>query len=187
MIERLPTPWGLVRSGVAPDHPKIKSVTRIYEKTAAHPCFRYFGNVTLRRARLARGPAGALPRDRLRHRVTFRPAPGDPRRRASRLARCHRFRRLVQRPSRPHAAGGGPAARPSAPWSSATATSRSTSRACSCSRLRSSRPPTPPTMPWRCSPPARSTRSSSSDGVGPPRLPSPTPSCWSWASSPTPT
>jgi ferredoxin/flavodoxin---NADP+ reductase len=46
MLERLPTPWGLVRSGVAPDHPKIKSVTRIYEKTAAHPRFRYFGNVS---------------------------------------------------------------------------------------------------------------------------------------------
>jgi ferredoxin/flavodoxin---NADP+ reductase len=46
MLERLPTPWGLVRSGVAPDHPKIKSVTRIYEKTAAHPRFRFFGNVT---------------------------------------------------------------------------------------------------------------------------------------------
>ncbi len=49
MIERLPTPWGLVRSGVAPDHPKIKSVTRVYEKTAAHPRFRYFGNVELGR------------------------------------------------------------------------------------------------------------------------------------------
>jgi len=46
MLERLPTPWGLVRSGVAPDHPKIKSVTRVYEKTAAHPRFRYFGNVS---------------------------------------------------------------------------------------------------------------------------------------------
>ncbi len=46
MFERLPTPWGLVRSGVAPDHPKIKSVSRVYEKTAAHPRFRYFGNVT---------------------------------------------------------------------------------------------------------------------------------------------
>jgi ferredoxin--NADP+ reductase len=45
MLERLPTPWGLVRSGVAPDHPKIKSVTRVYEKTAAHPRFRFFGNV----------------------------------------------------------------------------------------------------------------------------------------------
>jgi ferredoxin/flavodoxin---NADP+ reductase len=47
MLERLPTPWGLVRSGVAPDHPKIKSVTRVYEKTAAHPRFRFFGNVEL--------------------------------------------------------------------------------------------------------------------------------------------
>jgi ferredoxin/flavodoxin---NADP+ reductase len=46
MLERLPTPWGLVRSGVAPDHPKIKSVTRVYEKTAAHPRFRFFGNVS---------------------------------------------------------------------------------------------------------------------------------------------
>jgi ferredoxin--NADP+ reductase len=46
MFERLPTPWGLVRSGVAPDHPKIKSVTRIYERTAAHPRFRFFGAVT---------------------------------------------------------------------------------------------------------------------------------------------
>jgi ferredoxin--NADP+ reductase len=45
MIERLPTPWGLVRSGVAPDHPKIKSVTRVYEKTAVHPRFRFYGNV----------------------------------------------------------------------------------------------------------------------------------------------
>jgi ferredoxin/flavodoxin---NADP+ reductase len=47
MIERLPTPWGLVRSGVAPDHPKIKSVTRVYEKTAAHPRFRFFGGIEL--------------------------------------------------------------------------------------------------------------------------------------------
>src|SRR6202035_575346 len=45
MLERLPTPWGLVRSGVAPDHPKIKSVSRVYEKTAEHPRFRFFGNV----------------------------------------------------------------------------------------------------------------------------------------------
>jgi ferredoxin/flavodoxin---NADP+ reductase len=49
MLERLPTPWGLVRSGVAPDHPKIKSVVRVYEKTAAHPRFRFFGNVELGR------------------------------------------------------------------------------------------------------------------------------------------
>ncbi len=49
MFERLPTPHGLVRSGVAPDHPKIKSVTRVYEKTAAHPRFRFFGHVELGR------------------------------------------------------------------------------------------------------------------------------------------
>jgi ferredoxin--NADP+ reductase len=45
MIERLPTPWGLVRGGVAPDHPKIKSVSRVYEKTARKPGFRFLGNV----------------------------------------------------------------------------------------------------------------------------------------------
>jgi ferredoxin/flavodoxin---NADP+ reductase len=45
MFERLPTPWGLVRAGVAPDHPKIKSVTRVYERTAEHARLRYFGNV----------------------------------------------------------------------------------------------------------------------------------------------
>ncbi|MBA2794523.1 MAG: FAD-dependent oxidoreductase [Thermoleophilaceae bacterium] len=47
LFDRLPTPFGLVRAGVAPDHPKIKSVTRVYEKTAANPGFRFFGNVTV--------------------------------------------------------------------------------------------------------------------------------------------
>ena len=45
MLDRLPTPFGLVRAGVAPDHPKIKSVIRVYEKTAARPGFRFFGGV----------------------------------------------------------------------------------------------------------------------------------------------
>ena len=45
MFDRLPTPFGLVRAGVAPDHPKIKSVIRVYEKTAAREGFRFFGNV----------------------------------------------------------------------------------------------------------------------------------------------
>ncbi len=45
MIDRLPTPWGLVRAGVAPDHPKIKTVTRVFEKIAANPRFRFFGGV----------------------------------------------------------------------------------------------------------------------------------------------
>jgi ferredoxin--NADP+ reductase len=47
MIERLPTPWGLVRSGVAPDHPKIKTVSKVFEKIAAHENFRLFANVEI--------------------------------------------------------------------------------------------------------------------------------------------
>jgi ferredoxin--NADP+ reductase len=49
MYDRLPTPFGLVRGGVAPDHPKIKSVTRVYDKIAAHPEFRFYGNVEMGR------------------------------------------------------------------------------------------------------------------------------------------
>jgi ferredoxin/flavodoxin---NADP+ reductase len=47
LFDALPTPYGLVRAGVAPDHPKIKSVTRIYDKTSQHPDFRFFGGVQL--------------------------------------------------------------------------------------------------------------------------------------------
>jgi ferredoxin--NADP+ reductase len=47
MIERLPTPWGLVRSGVAPDHPKIKTVAKVFEKIASHEHFRLFANVEI--------------------------------------------------------------------------------------------------------------------------------------------
>jgi ferredoxin--NADP+ reductase len=47
LFDRLPTPFGLVRGGVAPDHPKIKSVIRVYEKTAARDGFRFFGNVKI--------------------------------------------------------------------------------------------------------------------------------------------
>jgi ferredoxin--NADP+ reductase len=46
LFDRLPTPYGLVRGGVAPDHQKIKNVIKRYEKTAARPGFRFFGNVT---------------------------------------------------------------------------------------------------------------------------------------------
>ena len=45
LIEQLPTPWGLVRSGVAPDHPKIKTVSKVFEKIAKEPNFRLFANV----------------------------------------------------------------------------------------------------------------------------------------------
>ncbi len=49
LFERLPTPWGLVRNGVAPDHPKIKSVSKVFEKIASNPNFKLFGNVELGR------------------------------------------------------------------------------------------------------------------------------------------
>ena len=45
MIDRLPTPYGLVRAGVAPDHQKIKAVTAAFDKVAAHPRFRFYGGV----------------------------------------------------------------------------------------------------------------------------------------------
>ena len=47
MFDRLPTPFGLVRGGVAPDHPKIKSVARVFERIASQPGFRFFGNVNV--------------------------------------------------------------------------------------------------------------------------------------------
>jgi len=49
LIERLPTPWGLVRLGVAPDHPNIKAVSRAFEKIAATEGFRFLGNVEVGR------------------------------------------------------------------------------------------------------------------------------------------
>jgi len=47
MFDRLPTPFGLVRAGVAPDHQKIKSVTKVFSRTAQKPGFSFFGNVEL--------------------------------------------------------------------------------------------------------------------------------------------
>jgi ferredoxin--NADP+ reductase len=49
MFDRLPTPWGLVRFGVAPDHPNIKAVSRVFERIAQRPGFRFFGNVEVGR------------------------------------------------------------------------------------------------------------------------------------------
>jgi ferredoxin/flavodoxin---NADP+ reductase len=45
LFDRMPTPHGLVRAGVAPDHQKIKAVTAAFDKVAAHPRFRFFGGV----------------------------------------------------------------------------------------------------------------------------------------------
>lgn len=47
MLEMLPTPWGLVRSGVAPDHPKIKSISAQFDKISQNPRFRFFGNLVI--------------------------------------------------------------------------------------------------------------------------------------------
>jgi ferredoxin--NADP+ reductase len=47
LFDRLPTPYGLVRGGVAPDHQKIKAVTRVYEKIASNPAVRFYGHVTI--------------------------------------------------------------------------------------------------------------------------------------------
>ena len=100
LIERLPTPWGLVRLGVAPDHPKIKSVSRAFEKTALQPGFRFLGNVEVGRDLQHDELARALRRGRLRRRRAERPADGHPRRRPARLVGRDRVRRLVQRPPR---------------------------------------------------------------------------------------
>ena len=100
VFDRLPTPWGLVRGGVAPDHPNIKAVSRVYEKTAAHPEFRFYGNVELRHRHHARRPDRALPRRDLRRGGADRPAHGHPRRGPSRQLGGHRVRGLVQRPPR---------------------------------------------------------------------------------------
>ncbi len=79
MIERLPTPWGLVRLGVAPDHPKIKSVSRAFEKIALQPGFRFLGNVEVGRDVSPAELLELLRRDRLRRRRAVRPPHGHSR------------------------------------------------------------------------------------------------------------
>ena len=49
MLERLPAPFGLVRFGVAPDHPKLKEAIAVYDRIARSPGFRFYGNVTVGR------------------------------------------------------------------------------------------------------------------------------------------
>ena len=100
LLDALPTPFGLVRSGVAPDHPNIKAVTRVYEKTAAKPGFRFFGGVVLGE-HVSR--ADLLERY---HAVVYAIGTDDDRRLGhpgrgpARLVSGHALRGLVQRPSR---------------------------------------------------------------------------------------
>ncbi|GAB0100635.1 NADPH:adrenodoxin oxidoreductase, mitochondrial [Sergentomyia squamirostris] len=49
ILEKLPVPFGLVRFGVAPDHPEVKNVINTFTKTASHPAVRFLGNVALGR------------------------------------------------------------------------------------------------------------------------------------------
>ena len=62
LIERLPSPYGLVRSGVAPDHPKLKQSIEVYKKVAALEGFHFFGQRDSRKGCHAAGVAGHLPR-----------------------------------------------------------------------------------------------------------------------------
>ena len=100
MIERLPTPWGLVRLGVAPDHPQLKTVSRAFEKIAARPGFRFLGNVEVGRDVTHEELTSRVRRGGLRRRLADRPAARDPRRGPPGLVGRDGARRLVQRPSR---------------------------------------------------------------------------------------
>ena len=152
LIERLPTPWGLVRLGVAPDHPQLKTVSRAFEKIAAQPGFRFLGNVEVGRDLTHDELARSLRRGHLLVRLGRRQATRDSRRGAPRVV------------GRPRSSSPGTTATPTtssststfalpSAWSwSATATSRSTSHGCSRSRTTSSRRPTPPTSRSRPSP-----------------------------------
>ncbi|NJL95551.1 MAG: NAD(P)-binding protein [Anaerolineae bacterium] len=100
MFDRLPTPFGLVRGGVAPDHQKIKSVTAVYEKIAKNPAFRFFGYVELGK------DLQLSDLWQFYHQVvlttgaqTDKPTPGAGRR-PGQQPRRHRICGLVQRPPR---------------------------------------------------------------------------------------
>ena len=78
MFDRLPTPYGLVRGGVAPDHEKIKSVTKVYDRIASRPGFRFFGGVEIGRDITDADLAGHYHAIVLSGRRANRPADGDP-------------------------------------------------------------------------------------------------------------
>ena len=164
MIERLPTPWGLVRLGVAPDHPKLKDVSRAFERTALRARLSVLRQRRGRRGDHARRPDAALRRRDLR------------RRRADRQpARRSRARSCRDRGRRPSSSPGTTAIPTSRSWSSTSrasarsssgrATSRSTSPGCSRSRARSWRRRTRPTARSRRSRSPGSARSWCSRGV----------------------
>ena len=149
IFDRLPVPYGLIRTGVAPDHQSIKAVSRRYEAVALSDNVRFVGNVTIGERRLDRRTAGALRRGRARHRRAARPPARPARRRPRQRVRQRRFRRLVQRPSAVRRRST-PTCRARPRWSSAWAMSRSTSRGSS--------PRPAPSSTAATSSPMRSTR-----------------------------
>ena len=186
MIDRLPTPFGLVRAGVAPDHPKIKNVIRRYEKTAANEGFRFFGNVEVgadvsvaelvERYHAVIHAYGAATDRQLG--IPGEDLPGS--------HAGHRLRRLVQRPPRlrrprvrPHLR-----ARRRDRQRQRRRRRRPDARA-DPRRARRDRHRRP--RDRRAGLELRSARSSSSAAAGPPRPPSPTPRSASWARWSTPT
>ena len=98
MYNRFPTPYGLVREGVAPDHQSIKAVTRVFDRIGADERFRFLGNVTVGEDVPVEDLRRLLPHDRLRRRRAVRPEAGDPRRGPPGQRPGDDLRRLVQRP-----------------------------------------------------------------------------------------
>ena len=182
LYDRLPTPYGLVRSGVAPDHPKIKSVTRAYDKTTAARALRFFGHVEL---------GSDITRRQLLehyHVVLYTLGTSIDRRLGipgEELRGSHAATEFVAwyngHPD--HCGPGGRPAGASRRSSSEPATSRSTSRGCSRWRRRSLRAPTRRIMRSRCSRPRASRRSRSSPAAARCRRRSRIPSCSRWACS----
>ena len=100
MYDRLPTPWGLVRAGVAPDHPEHQGRLARVREDRRPPRVPLLRQRRVRRGHHPRGPDRALPRGDLRGRRPDRQADGHPRRGPARQLGRHRVRGLVQRPSR---------------------------------------------------------------------------------------
>ena len=136
MIERLPTPWGLVRLGVAPDHPQLKTVSRAFEKIAARPGFRFLGNVEVGRDVTQTSSPGSTTPWSTRSARRWTGGSGFPAR-----TWADRGPRQSSSPgttATPTSRSSSSTSRASARSSSGTGTSRSTSHGCSRSRTRSS-------------------------------------------------
>ena len=187
LFDRLPTPYGLVRGGVAPDHQKIKAVDpRLREHRGAARRFRFLGNVQLGR------DVSVEELRRHYHQIVYATGNeadrrlGIPGRGHHPLHAGHGLRRLVQRPPRLPQRADRPVRRAASRWW-ATATWRSTWPGSCCARAAELRRPTSPRTRWRPCHERRCARSSSSAGAGRTRPHSPRVSSRSSARWRTPT